>query len=157
MTTFAQLSPRLKNFLRGWLLVLVIKEGLIECATVCVKSVVILCLLSTLRIQFELIPGWIGQSILHSTPDSYLTPDNEEKKDKLKGDDIINYINVKHSCQEFSLFQIERLGVYFSARPIREAARAVKPMKLKLSAGDSVKLNFRQRTQAAQAELSSVN
>ena len=24
----------------------------------------------------------------------------------LKGDDITNYINVKHSCQEFSLFQI---------------------------------------------------
>ena len=44
---------------------------------------------------------------------------------KLKGDDIANYINVKHSCQEFSLFQIERLGDHFSAGPIREAARAV--------------------------------
>ena len=96
-----------------------IKESLIECATVCVKSVVILCLLSTLRIQFELIPGSIGQSILHSTPDSYLTPDNEEKKDKLKGDDIINYINVKHSCQEFSLFQIERLGVYLQSERLQ--------------------------------------
>ena len=42
MTTFAQLSARLKNFLGGWLLVLGIKEGLVECATVCVKSVVIL-------------------------------------------------------------------------------------------------------------------
>ena len=42
MTTFAQLSARLKNFLRGWLLVLGLKEGLVECATVCVKSVVIL-------------------------------------------------------------------------------------------------------------------
>ena len=31
----------LKNFLRGWLSVLGIKEGLVECATVCVKSVVI--------------------------------------------------------------------------------------------------------------------
>ena len=40
--TFAQLSARLKNFLRGWLLVLGLKEGLVECATVCVKSVVIL-------------------------------------------------------------------------------------------------------------------
>ena len=29
-------------FLGGWLLFLVIKEGLVECATVCVKSVVIL-------------------------------------------------------------------------------------------------------------------
>ena len=26
---------------------------------------------------------------------------------QLKRDDITNYINVKHSCQEFSLFQIE--------------------------------------------------
>ena len=44
MTTFAQLSARqgLKNFLRGWLLVLDLKEGLVECATVCVKSMVIL-------------------------------------------------------------------------------------------------------------------
>ena len=42
MTTFAQLSARLKNFLRGWLLVLGLKKGLVECATVCVKSVVIL-------------------------------------------------------------------------------------------------------------------
>ena len=42
LTTFAQLSARLKNFLRGWLLVLGQKEGVVECATVCVKSVVIL-------------------------------------------------------------------------------------------------------------------
>ena len=42
MTAFAQLSTRLKNFLRGWLLVLGLKEGLVEYATVCVKSVVIL-------------------------------------------------------------------------------------------------------------------
>jgi hypothetical protein len=42
LTTFAQLSARLKNFLRGWLLVLGIKEGLVKCATVSVKSVVIL-------------------------------------------------------------------------------------------------------------------
>ena len=42
MTTFAQLSARLKNFLGGWLLVLGIKEGLVECATVCIKIVVIL-------------------------------------------------------------------------------------------------------------------
>ena len=40
--TFVQLSARLKDFLGGWLLVLGIKEGLVECATVCVKSVVIL-------------------------------------------------------------------------------------------------------------------
>ena len=41
-TTFTQLITRLKNFLRGWLLVLDLKEGLVECATVCVKSEVIL-------------------------------------------------------------------------------------------------------------------
>ena len=42
LTTFAQLSARLKNFLRGWLFVLGLKEGLVEWPTVCVKSVVIL-------------------------------------------------------------------------------------------------------------------
>ena len=42
LTTFAQLSARVKNFLGGWILVLGIKEGLLECATVCIKSVVIL-------------------------------------------------------------------------------------------------------------------
>ena len=46
LTTFAQLSARLKNFLGGWLLVLGLEEGLVECATVCVKSVVILILVS---------------------------------------------------------------------------------------------------------------
>ena len=40
--TFTQLTARLKNFLRGWLLVLDLKESLVECATVCVKSEVIL-------------------------------------------------------------------------------------------------------------------
>ena len=36
------MTPRLKNFLVGWLLLLGLKEGLVECATVCIKSVVIL-------------------------------------------------------------------------------------------------------------------
>ena len=49
MTTFVQLSARLKNFLRGWLLVLGLKEGLVECATVCVKSVVILLHIYTIQ------------------------------------------------------------------------------------------------------------
>ena len=49
MTTFAQLSARLKNVLGGWLWVLGIKEGLVECATVCVKSVVILMYLYVLE------------------------------------------------------------------------------------------------------------
>ena len=48
-----------------------------------------------------------------------------EKLYLVNGDDTTNYKNVKRSCQEFSLFQIERLGDYFSAGPIREAARAV--------------------------------
>ena len=42
MTTFTQLTAKLKNLLRGWLLVLSLKEGLVECATVCVKIWVIL-------------------------------------------------------------------------------------------------------------------
>ena len=42
LTTFTQLTARPKYFLRGWLLVLSLKEGLVECATVCVKSEVIL-------------------------------------------------------------------------------------------------------------------
>ena len=42
LTTFTQLTARLENFLRGWLLVLGLKEGLVECATVCIKSEVIL-------------------------------------------------------------------------------------------------------------------
>ena len=42
MTTFTQLTARPKSFLRGWLLVLSLKEGLVECATVFVKSEVIL-------------------------------------------------------------------------------------------------------------------
>jgi hypothetical protein len=41
LTTFTQ-TARLKNFLRGWLLILGLKEGLVECATVCIKSEVIL-------------------------------------------------------------------------------------------------------------------
>ena len=42
LTTFTQLTKRLNNFLRGWLLILDLKEGLVECATVCIKSEVIL-------------------------------------------------------------------------------------------------------------------
>ena len=42
LTTFAYLRGKLKNFLGDWLLVLGIKEGWVECATVCVKSGVIL-------------------------------------------------------------------------------------------------------------------
>ena len=48
LTTFTQLTTSLKNFLRGWLSILGLKEGLVECATVCVKSEVII-----LRTLFE--------------------------------------------------------------------------------------------------------
>ena len=37
LTTFFQLTARLKNFLMRWLLVLGLKECLVECATVCIK------------------------------------------------------------------------------------------------------------------------
>ena len=39
---FCSTEHKIKNSLGGWLLVLGIKESLVECATVCVKSVVIL-------------------------------------------------------------------------------------------------------------------
>ena len=42
LTTFTQLTARLKNVLMGWLFVLSLKESLIECATVCIKSEVTL-------------------------------------------------------------------------------------------------------------------
>ena len=37
LTTFTQLTERLKKFLRDWLLVLGLNEGLVECATLCAK------------------------------------------------------------------------------------------------------------------------
>ena len=42
LCTFWRLLLKWPQDLRGWLLVLGIKKGLVECATVCVKSVVIL-------------------------------------------------------------------------------------------------------------------
>ena len=46
--TFTQLTARLQNLFMGWLLILGLNECLVECATVCVKSVVIL---KDLRVQ----------------------------------------------------------------------------------------------------------
>ena len=40
--TFSHLTATLKNLVIGWLLVLGLNEGLVECATACVKSEVIL-------------------------------------------------------------------------------------------------------------------
>ena len=59
-STFTQLTSRLKNFLRGWLLVLSLKEDLVKCATVCVKSEVIL--ISNLVIS--LVPDMILKTIV---------------------------------------------------------------------------------------------
>ena len=42
MTTFTQVTATLINFLMGWLLVFGLKEGLVECATVGIKSEVTL-------------------------------------------------------------------------------------------------------------------
>ena len=42
LTTFTQLTARQRNFLRGRLLVLGLKECLVECETLCVKSEVML-------------------------------------------------------------------------------------------------------------------
>ena len=43
--TFTQLTALLKNFIRDWLLVLDLNEGLVEYATVCIKSEVILTII----------------------------------------------------------------------------------------------------------------
>ena len=68
--TFTQLTTRLKNFLRGWLLVLGLKEGLLECAAVCVKSEVILFLIEEVRgIGRAADRLKIGKGILKSEPD----------------------------------------------------------------------------------------
>ena len=40
--TFTQLNARLKNILMGWLLLLGLKECMVECVTLCVKSEVML-------------------------------------------------------------------------------------------------------------------
>ena len=62
LTTFAQLTTRLKNFLGGWLLVLGLKEDLVECATVCVKSVVILISIAPHQLALFLV------AIIYTTP-----------------------------------------------------------------------------------------
>ena len=54
LTIFTQLTARLKNFFRSWLLVLSLKEGLVECATVCVKSEVILAGMAACLALFKL-------------------------------------------------------------------------------------------------------
>ena len=54
--TFTQLTARLKNFLRGWLLIMSLKECLVECATLCIKSEVIL--LKVWGIHEAEIPSW---------------------------------------------------------------------------------------------------
>ena len=60
LLTFTQLTTRLKNFLRGWLLVLGLKEGLVECATVCIKSEV---MLNSMNISFPSpIQGYFQKS-----------------------------------------------------------------------------------------------
>ena len=64
LTTFTQLTARLKNFLRGWLLILGLKEGLVECATVCIKSEVILPFMWMEVVQCRDVDGR-----LHSGPD----------------------------------------------------------------------------------------
>ena len=55
LTTFTQLTTRLKNFLRGWLLVISLKKGLVEWATVCIKSEVILLNIDEKRKQKQFI------------------------------------------------------------------------------------------------------
>ena len=58
LTTFTQLTARLKHFLRGWLLIFGLNEGLVQCATVCVKSEVILIrLLDCMSLAHRIFSG----------------------------------------------------------------------------------------------------
>ena len=59
MTTFTQLTTRLKTFLRDWLLILGLKEGLVDCATV--------------QLQCGLWSN-LYSSLLESQERDYLTP-----------------------------------------------------------------------------------
>ena len=65
LTTFTQLTARLKNFLLDWLLVLGLQESLVECALVCIKSEVILLVIGTTTLTlFLLIKGVITKKFL---------------------------------------------------------------------------------------------
>ena len=48
---------------------------------------------------------WLFSTIVH--------PQVNSARMEIKGDDITDYINLKQSCQEYSPFQIERLGITF--------------------------------------------
>ena len=80
MTTFVQLSARLKNFLRGWLLVLGLKEGLVECATVCVKSVVILVSKSICKEKLRIVTFKPKTSVYLFVVQSYSSTYHEKIK-----------------------------------------------------------------------------
>ena len=96
MTTFTQLTARLKNFLMGWLLVLSLNDGLVECATVCVKSEVILLYLVPLPPYFRVgkevesvsiyIRGWRD---VRTQPE----PDNHSRNERGMRVNIINFLN----------------------------------------------------------------
>ena len=75
----------------------------------------------------------------------------------LKGDDITNYINVKHSCQEFHYFKSKCWVITFlpyqSKRPSGLLTNEIEAVSRRLS-----KAEFQPaQAQATQAGLSSVN
>ena len=78
--TFIQLTARLKNFLRGWLLALGIKEGMVECATLCVRSEVMLMYIHSTEVIMPLQDSVVNEygSISHHGHYS----DNDPKKKK---------------------------------------------------------------------------
>ena len=65
--TFTPLTARLKKFLMGWLMVLGLKEGLVECETLCIKSEVILGVAHTLQRKRKEKRFWVfpGKEIWH--------------------------------------------------------------------------------------------
>ena len=92
---------------------------------------------------------WLFSTIVH--------PQVNSARMEIKGDDITDYINLKQSCQEYSPFQIERLGITFpldqSERPPGLSTNEMEAVSQRLS-----KAEFQPaQAQATQAGLSTVN
>ena len=66
LMTYTQVTARLENFVAGWLLVLGLKEGQVECATVCVKSEVILYNYDVCCFKNRSLPSGKMFSVLYS-------------------------------------------------------------------------------------------
>ena len=111
MTTFTQLNARLKIFLNGWLLVLGLKECLLECATSFVKSEVILELMKNSdTICFHLS---VCQIVIHIFLKCRKT--QPRVSEKFDGFRILNIINSnQNSNQNSDLFFLVSMFLEFT-------------------------------------------